>query len=504
MNDTSADPRTVPSPPNHLEELARAVAELHAAHGPFDDGPVLDDTRGDAPRDAATADGAVHVVAVVGERGRGRTTVARQLATTPARIIDAPPWGSPGALPDADVVVVVVAAGSPLGMSERQAVEASADRTGGAPVLVAVTRLDTLDEEERPTVLSYVQRRARTILPAIRVVPAGRTPDEGHDLRTEVAAALGMTTREARARRRLRVRMGEELALLGERATHEAALQAQRRQHREAQQAAAKAARAAGEERWADILATLTRRSAQEVTAAHTRIRAHRASLLQDVLAAHERGDPAAPNRVDLATRAILAQGRGQADAALAGSREEAVRQVHDRFRMDLAAFLAEPSDAAWTRAPEPAPAPATPPPGQRRYTAATVAAGASLTVVNLARGANVQAVGIAGLTSFLLALDHRERGKARAAAARDQADRIVAVMEEWTARCTDDGYTALLSGVCAAREQWRAEASPAAPADGDDAEEPDWSGVQGRVAELELVLRELNRGEYVQKGEVC
>ncbi|MFD3503965.1 hypothetical protein ACFWWT_39245 [Streptomyces sp. NPDC058676] len=497
MNDTPADPHAVPSSLNDLEELARAVAELHAAHGPSDDGPGLDD----APRDAAAADGAVQVVAVVGESGRGRTTVARQLATTPARIIDAPP---PGAFPDADVVVVVVAAGSPLGMSERQAVEATAERTGGAPILIAVTRLDTLDEEERPAVLSYVQRRARTILPAIRVVPAGRTPDEGQDVRAEVAAALGRMTREATARRRLRVRLGEQLALLGERAAHEAALQAQRRQHRAAQQAAAKEARAAGEERWANILATLTRRCAQEVRAAHTLVRAHRTSLLQDVLGAHEHGDRAALDRVDKATRAILAQGRAQADTALAVDREGAVRQVHDRFRMDLAAFLAEPPDAMRTGAPEPAPVPATPPPGRRRHTAATVAAGATLTVVHLARGANVQAVGIAGLTSFLLALDHREQGKARAAAARDQADRIAAAMEEWLARCTDDAYTALLGGVRAARDQWRAEATPPAPADGDHADEPDWSGLQKRVADLELVLRELNLREYVQKGEVC
>ncbi|MFG2229260.1 hypothetical protein ACGFNX_04450 [Streptomyces sp. NPDC048723] len=503
MNDTSAGPHAAPSPPDDLEELARAVAQLHVAHGPSGDGPGLDDGPGDAPGDATAADGAAHVVAVVGESGRGRTTVARQLATTPARTVDAPPWGSPGALPDSDVVVVVVAAGSPLGMSERQAVEAAAQRTGGAPVLIAVTRLDTLDEEERPTVLSYVQRRARTILPAIRVVPVGRTPDEGHDVRTEVAAALGRTTRETRARRRLRVRLGEELALLGDRAAHEAALQAQRRQHREAQQVAAKDARAEGEERWSNILATLTRRCALEVTAAHTRVRAHRASLLQDVLAAHEHGDRAAPDRVDKATRAILGQGRAQADAALAEDREEAVRQVHDRFRMDLAAFLTERPDAARTRAPAPAPTAALPA-GRRRYTAATAATGATLTVVTLARGANIHAVAIAGLTSVLLALDHREQGKARAAAARDQADQIVTTMEEWLARRTDDAYTALLGSVRAAREQWRAQAASAAPADGDHADEPDWGGVQGRVAELELALRELNRREYVQKGEVC
>ncbi|MFF6947179.1 hypothetical protein ACFZAD_00745 [Streptomyces iakyrus] len=511
MNEPPAGPRAVPSPPTDLEGLARAVTELHTALGLSGDRPTPggtpdeapDGTPSDVPRDVTAGGATAHVVAVVGEGGRGRTTVARQLAPIPARIIDAPPWGSPGALPDADVVVVAVAAGSPLGMGERQVVEAAAERTGGAPVLIAVTRLDTLDEEERPALLSYVRRRARTILPAVRVVPAGRTPGEGDDLRAEVAAELGRATPEAQARRRLRATLGEDLALLAERATREAASQAQRRRQREAQHAAAEKALAEGEKRWEIIDATLTRRCAQEVTAARTRVRDERESLLQDVLAAHEAGDPAAAARVDRAARAILAQGQAQADAALTHDRDEAVRQVRDRFRTDLTASLAQPPDTAHTAAPEPVPAPAPPPSGSRRRTTATAAAGMTLTVVTLARGASVQAIGIAGLTAFLLAFDHREHGKARAAAARDQVDRIVDAAADWLARYTEDAYTALLDRVREARDQWRAAAAPPGTADDHRAEEPDWGRVQERVAELKRVLDALNRRQYVQHGEV-
>jgi hypothetical protein len=92
------------------------------------------------------------------------------------------------------VVVLAVSATSPFGIGERELVHrVMADRMGDH-LVVAVTMLDLVDDEERPRVLASVEKKVRKIAPQAQVRPA-RDVDA---LRAHLAATLAAGDRDQR------------------------------------------------------------------------------------------------------------------------------------------------------------------------------------------------------------------------------------------------------------------------------------------------------------------
>lgn len=122
---------------------------------------------------------------------------------------DAPAGLSPLA---ADAVIVAVSATAPLTQSESTVIERLLAQCGASRLLVVVTRLELVEEDERDQLTDYVRRRARALSTALRVVV--QRPGAGPDDPGEHAALCHWLTDAvlpdaAAARRR---RLAERLA----------------------------------------------------------------------------------------------------------------------------------------------------------------------------------------------------------------------------------------------------------------------------------------------------
>ncbi|GGY99373.1 hypothetical protein [Streptomyces poonensis] len=477
-----------------LDALARQVADLRTATGPANVAAAGATNAAKSPVD--------RTVAVVGEARRGRTTVAGYLASLAAngttkpggppgvRVLDAPPWDAPDAVPDADLVVVTVSAASPVGSQERRLLEAVPVRTGGATVIVAVTRLDTVDDAERPEVMRYIEQRVHTCLPGVRVVAVGQRPEEAAALCALVASSLRGTTEAARSRRRLRVRLAADLTALGERAAREAGTQAEERALRAARDAALRKDLTDGEEAWVRLTEDLNRLTDEQTATTRKYARGRQQDLHRELLRLHREKAPETGFGQVLAE--LWQQAAERVDREAAGDRAELERRIRHRFGDTV-------------EKPDPVPGPA--PPGTGPLAAGrgprldpstlVVAIGAGVITAKKAQEAKWnQAAVTACIALAVFAQECRTQTRNAAEQVRERSEELAAALEETTAEYTRGVYRSLNVAVTAAHHRWR-HRQPSPRSSAEPEEKPDWAAVRDRVTVLQGRLRELVAQEY-------
>src|SRR5262245_19026781 len=168
-------------------------------------------------------------LAADGSPGYLRASVRSEtLAALDVELVDTPgldlgdPARSFREVPDGDVALLVVAATSPLSMSERSFVEHCFTKGRAPHPTVVVTKLDLVDPDERAGVVDYVTRRVHAVSAGLAVISVLPGPDGLNGVIRFIVDCRGDPARLRRRARQQAWRLHDSVATLRE-AVHERA-----------------------------------------------------------------------------------------------------------------------------------------------------------------------------------------------------------------------------------------------------------------------------------------